>query len=210
MPVSVTLTGKNLFGGASVFSRITNSTVDQISNLAQGALCMSMFAIQQLLNPAALLGSLKDFLLNTITSQISNIANLLDQMVAKKLAELGMIVKTVLGILGAAAAAIDAIKNLSFSLDKRAFDINLSFENNLNCATTNALLARCLQGEVNKLLTNKVVSALGVTKTVDDITNYALTNMAQTDVFAKFTDKMSTSLNKAECSFRKNAFPSPS
>ncbi|NBP04423.1 MAG: hypothetical protein EBU90_30935, partial [Proteobacteria bacterium] len=140
----------------------------------------------------------KDFLLNTIQNQLNNIAGLVSQMVNQKLAELGMIVGVVFGILKAAQSIIDTVKNLLYSLDKRASDINTAFENNLNCATVNALLTRCLQAQVNNLLTNKIVSALGVTKTVDDLTNYTQSSLSNnTDVFAKFTNKMAQEVNKA-------------
>lgn len=193
--------GNNILGSVSGLSRTFNNTIDRLSTIANGAFCISLFAIDLLLNPAALLTTSKNFILNIIQSQFNLLAGIIYQQINKILG----IPLQYLGILAQLVQLTNLITNLIFSLEERAKSLLQFNFNSQNCAAQAADFARCLQGQVNKMITAKILSAINrqVTSVDEVVNNVSLNFFNETNLFSEYTKKAQTAVRKAELQLTK-------
>lgn len=184
-----------LFASITGIGRTLNNTVDKISTLANGAMCFSSIVMDLLRNPAALLGNLKDIILGLISTQLANLEGLIDQ-------EINFIVGTVeayIGLLKQLLSITDLIKNLLLGLEVRIEALlKLNFDSQ-NCAAQSANFARCVQAQINSMVTNKVAASInGGLKSIGAVNLDIQNNFLKTsNLFEDYANKSALAVNKA-------------
>lgn len=188
--------GTNIFGSIAGLSSTLNNTVDKVSTIAHGAFCIASNAIDLILNPAALLTTTKDIILGVIQAEISTLTGLFVQEVNTLI---GIALNPVISILRQITGAINFIQDVQYSLEeriKRLLDFNNARQ---NCAAQAADFARCLQGQISAMVTNKTIAAINKkTETVNSTVIQLQSNFFnETNLFKDYADKTSRRLDKA-------------
>lgn len=141
-----------VLGTISGFKSIANNTIDKISTIAGGALCLPSLVTTALLQPTKALTGVKNFVVGAIAREI----NTLKDLVSRQLTELinrvtGRIVgvlRQVQGLVQEAQDLIDTIGDLKKELNKRVTDVIDFSLKKKNCEAFAASISNCVFGRV--------------------------------------------------------------
>lgn len=189
--------------GVSQFIRTANSTIDKLTTIAKGALCIPTTLGGLLTNMPGILGGLKNNILSTVKGELAMLAGMFANAIANKLAQqFGVITAAIQALqqqLNALASAANCINSFSAGLESRAESLLKWTNDKQNCNALAASLSRCIIANATSGITKKTIRDLNnKTTSVNALVIASQKNFYNNgDPFQKFTDKIAGQFNKA-------------
>jgi len=187
------------------FRNVANNTIDRISTIANGALCLPSLIGTILTQPQKALAGVKNTVLNAAKQQLNQLTGLIKYQLTSVINQVtGRIdgaLRQVSQLINDIKSTFAIIDDLKKTLTKRSGDI-LQFTNNKqNCDALAANLAKCFQTRVGMEFNRKVQKDFynsSPAKALDDITA-KITKQIEggENVFEGFVNKYSSQVDKA-------------
>lgn len=187
------------------FRSITNNTVDKLSTIAGGALCLPSLIGTVLTQPQKALSGVKSVVLNAAKQQLNFLSGLIKFQVSSVINQvtgrIDGVLRNVKQLVNDVKTTVAVIDDLKKTLTKRSGDV-LQFANNKqNCEAFAATIARCVQTRVglefNKKLQQEFYSS-SPTTALDNIAAKITKKLEDGDnVFDGFVSKYSSQVDKA-------------
>lgn len=191
-----------LFSSVYTIKPTINDTVDKISTIANGALCLPSLVTTALLQPQKILTGLLSNTLRTLQQQVGTLLNLIQFQVAFII---NKITGKLIGILQQAAFFVNEIRStINFidefkkSLTKRSGDILDSLNDRQNCEAFAANIINCLQNKVTNELTKTLQKEIVTNMNIDEIGKKVTAQLDKGDnIFEGVINKYNNQVNKA-------------
>lgn len=187
------------------FRGVANNTIDKLSTIAGGALCLPSLVGTALTQPQKALAGIKSIVLNSAKQQINQLAGLIKFQLATVIRQVtGRIdgfLQRVNQLVSDIKQTVAIVDDLKKTLTKRSGDI-LQFANNKqNCEAFAATLAKCIQTRVgmefNRKLQQEFYNSSPKTA-LDNISNKITSKIQEGDnVFDGFVSKYTSQVDKA-------------
>lgn len=189
----------NLLGSIVGLSRAVNTTVDKITSLAKGAMCLPSIVSQLFLSPGALLTNMKTFLTNLLVSEVAQLANLITKQILGVISPALNTIGSIFSAINTVESTLITVTNLLDGLEQRFTDLANFHANNDNCAAIAANFSRCIQSKVCAALTAKVLQSINQGKPISSITNQIQTSFtaSNSNIFQDYATKSIQQVNKA-------------
>jgi hypothetical protein len=187
------------------FRNVANNTIDKISTIASGALCLPSLIGTVLTQPQKALTGVKNVVLNTAKQQLNQLAGLikyqLTSVINQVTGRIDGVLRQVNQLVNDIKTTVAIVDDLKKTLTKRSGDI-LQFANDKqNCEAFAANLAKCIQTRVgmefNRKLQKEFYSS-SPTKALDEIAAKITKKIEDGDnVFEGAVNKYSSQVDKA-------------
>lgn len=187
------------------FRNVANNTIDRLSTIAGGALCLPSLIGTVLTQPQKALAGVKSIVLNAAKQQINQLSNLikfhLASVVRNITGRIDGILRQVFQLVDDIKTTVAIVDDLKKTLTKRSGDV-LQFANNKqNCEAFAATLAKCIQTRVGLEFNRKLQQEFYKSSPVNALDEAAekITNKLQEgeNVFNGFVEKYSSQVDKA-------------
>jgi hypothetical protein len=142
------------------FSNVANNTIDKLSTIAGGALCLPSLIGTVLTQPQKALAGVKNIVLNTVKQQLNQLAGLikyqLTSVINQVTGRIDGVLRQVNQLVNDIKTTVAIVDDLKKTLTKRSGDI-LQFANDKqNCEAFAANLAKCVQTRVSAEFSRKL------------------------------------------------------
>ena len=184
------------------FKSIANSTIDKLSTIAGGALCLPSLLTTAMLNPSSALKGIKGNVIQAAKQQIGQLKGLVQQQLSGIISKVtGRItgalkqVQTLIGDIGSLVSTLDDFKK---TIRKRSTDIIKFSSNKQNCQALAANLSKCVLSAVGGAFNKSMQKEFSKTNSLDNVADKIINKISTGEnIFGGYVDKYSKQLDKA-------------
>lgn len=187
------------------FRNVANNTIDKLSTIAGGALCLPSLIGTVLTQPQKALAGVKNVVLNAAKQQLNQLAGLikyqLSSVIRQVTGRIDGVLRQVNQLVNDVKSTVAIVDDLKKTLTKRSGDV-LQFANNKqNCEAFAANLAKCIQTRVGKEFNRKLQKDFYNSSPVKALDETAAKITKQIEggenIFEGFVNKYSSQVDKA-------------
>jgi len=184
------------------FKSVANNTIDKLSTIAGGALCLPSLLTSALLTPGAILKGAKDIILQAAKQQIGQLKDMVQQQISAVISRVtGRItgaLKLVQNLISDINELVNTFDDLKKTLSKRSFDIIQFAANKQNCQALAANLSRCVLSSVNKEFNKTLQTEFSKFNSLDNVADKVINKISGGEnIFTGYVDKYAKQLDKA-------------
>jgi len=197
-----------LLNSVVTFKNIANNTVDRVSTLATGALCLPSLITSALLAPQRALIGIANTVVSTIMQQVNQLFNVVAQQISfivnKITGKIIGILQQIQQLISDIKSTIELIDDLKKTLTKRSQDILDFVMNKQNCEAFAANFTKCLQAKIEQEFTRELQQELFNGGPLDGVVNKITDKLSEADAsvenfignYTRQVDKASTQLSQ--------------
>jgi len=184
------------------FKSVANNTIDKLSTIAGGALCLPSLLTTAMLNPASALKGIKGAVLQAANQQIGQLKGLIQSQISDKInkvtGKLTGALKQVQNLIDDIGSLVNTFDDLKKTLSKRSLDIMSFTAKKQNCQALAANLSKCVASAVGGAFNRSLQKEFSKTNSLDNITDKIVNKIsAGENIFGGYVDKYSKQLDKA-------------
>lgn len=184
------------------FKSVANDTIDKLSTIAGGALCLPSLLTTALLSPASVLTGIKNNVLQTAKQQIGQLKGLVQQqisgIISKVTGRITGALKQVQNLINDIGSLVKTFDDLKKTLGKRSLDIINFTAKKQNCQALAANLSKCVTASVGNAFNRSLQAEFSKTNSLDIIADKVIQKISVGEnIFGGYVDKYSRQLDKA-------------